>query len=105
VTPPLVLKSTGVFFPCAQSSDHSVALVPSAVWWITDSALVNQYQRTATRPSELLFVRLRGVRADSGSIYSSSHHLLVQDVLELRKRTLEDCPHVGDSLPPPLASW
>jgi len=104
VTPPLVFKGTGVFFRCTQSSDHSAELVPSAVLWITDSALANQYQLTATRPSELLFARLRGVRADSGSIYSSSHHFLVQDVLELRKRTGE-CPKVGDSLPQALASW
>src|SRR5919109_3314411 len=87
--PPPLISGTGQFLPCTQ---------PGVVWWISDSALARRYQVTATRPSELLLARLRGVRADSGSIYWSSHHLLVQDVLELRKRRSGECPNVGDTL-------
>src|SRR3989442_4215377 len=86
---------TGGFFPCDQ---------PNIILDVSDSALATRYRLQATQPHQLLFVRLRGVRADSGSIYASSHHFLVQDVLELRKRTGE-CPKVGDSLPQALASW
>ena len=86
VPPPLV-QGTGQFFPCAR---------PGAIWWIHDPALAKRYQVVAMHPSELVFARLRGVLADSGSIYWSSRHLLVREVLELRARQPGECsPAVG----------
>jgi hypothetical protein len=87
--PPPLVRSTGQFFPCAQ---------PGSVWWISDSALAKRYQAAATHPQELLFARLRGVRADSGSVYWSAHHLVVQEVLELRGRRPGECPGAPDTL-------
>jgi len=46
-----------------------------------------------------MFVRLRGVRADSGSIYGGSHHFLVQQVLELRARNVGECPRLTAAVP------
>ena len=86
VPPPLV-QGTGQFFPCTR---------PGAIWWIHDPGLAKRYQVVARHPSELLFARLRGILADSGSIYWSSHHLLVRAVLELRARQPGECsPAVG----------
>ena len=88
VPPPLV-QGTGQFFPCTR---------PGAIWWIHDPGLAKRYQVVATHPSELLFARLRGVLADSGSIYWSSHHLLVCEVLELRARQPGECSQVAGTL-------
>lgn len=82
-------EGAGTFIPCDQ---------PKALWRASDSALTAAYRRTATRPYELVFVRLRGVQADSGSIYGGVHHILVHDVLELRTRRPGDCPAVPDSI-------
>ena len=73
----------GAFFPC----DRAKTLLH-----VSDSALATSYRRMATTPYQLLFVRLRGVRVDSGSIYYSSHYLLVQQILEIRARQDGECP-------------
>jgi hypothetical protein len=82
-------EGAGTFIPCDQ---------PKALWRASDSALTAAYRRTATRPYELVFVRLRGVQADSGSVYGGAHHILVHNVLELRTRRPGDCPAVPDSV-------
>ena len=82
-------STAGSFIPCDQ---------PKSVWLVSDSALTATYRRTATRPYELVFVRLRGVQTDSGSVYGGAHHVLVHDVLEIRARRPGDCPAVPDSV-------
>ena len=82
-------EGAGTFIPCDQ---------PKALWRASDSALAVAYRHTATRPYELVFARLRGVQADSGTVYGGAHHLLVQRVLELRARRPGDCPAVPDSV-------
>src|SRR5260370_31765231 len=81
---------TGGFLPCDQ---------PNTVLRVRDSALTTSYRLKATQPNQLLFVRLRGVRADSGSIYYGSHHFLVQQVLEIRARRSGECPNVAPPVP------
>src|SRR5438552_18252122 len=49
----------GALVPCDQ---------PKTLFTVTDSGLATRYRREATKPNEPLFVHLRGVRADSGSI-------------------------------------
>jgi len=83
----------GDFFPC----DH-----PNTTLRVSDSALATSYRLKATKPHELLFVRLRGVTADSGSIYGGSHHFLVQHILEVRPRRNGDCPSVANPILPTL---
>jgi hypothetical protein len=85
---------TGGFFPCDQ---------PNIVLLVSDSSLTRRYRLEATQPHHLLFVRLRGVRADSGSIYGGSHHFLVQQILEIRARRSGECPNVAP--PVPLTLW
>src|SRR5713226_7702028 len=81
---------TGGFFPCDQ---------PNTVLLVSDSALTTSYRLKATQPYQLLFVRLRGVRTDSGSIYGGSHHFLVQQILEIRARRSGECPNVARPVP------
>jgi hypothetical protein len=81
---------TGGFFPCDQ---------PNTVLRVNDSALTTSYRLKATQPYQLLFVRLRGVKTDSGSIYYSSHHFLVQQILEIRARRSGECPNVAPPVP------
>jgi len=84
---------TGGLFPCDQ---------PNTVLLVSDSALTTSYRVKATQPYQLLFVRLRGVRTDSGSIYGGSHHFLVQQILEVRARRSGECPNVAPPIPPML---
>lgn len=83
----------GALFPCDQ---------PNTVVQVSDSVLATQYRVSATEPYQLLFVRLRGIRSDSGSIYFGSHHFLVQEVLEIRARRVGECPGVATPVPPIL---
>jgi len=83
------MSTPGSFIPCDQ---------PRTVWLVRDSALIAAYRRTVTRPYELVFVRLRGVPSDSGSVYGGIRHILVHDVVELRARRPGDCPGVPDSV-------
>jgi len=80
-------------FPCDQAN---------TTWQVSDSALARSYRAKATRPTELLFVRLRGVRSDSGSVYGGQHHFLVQQILEIRPRRDGECPSVPDTVPSSL---
>jgi len=81
----------GALVPCDQ---------PKTLLTVTDSGLATRYRREATKPNEPLFVHLRGVRADSGSIYGGRHYLEVRQVLEVRARGGGECPNVANS-----ASW
>jgi len=82
---------SGALVPCDQ---------PKTLLTVTDSGLATRYRREATRPPEPLFVHLRGVRADSGSIYGGKHYLAVRQILEVRARGAGECPNVANS-----ASW
>src|SRR5258708_21525386 len=70
--------------------DDTGALVrcdnPDTILIVRDSALAATYRVAATHPYERMFVRLRGVRADSGSIYGGAPPLLLHPVVELRPR-------------------
>lgn len=78
----------GALVPCDQ---------PKTLLTVTDSGLATRYRREATKPNEPLFVHLRGVRADSGSIYGGKHYLEVRQVLEVRARGVGECPNVANS--------
>jgi len=78
----------GALVPCDQ---------PKTLLTVTDSGLATRYRREATRPYEPLFVHLRGVRADSGSIYGGKHYLAVRQILEVRARGAGECPNVANS--------
>src|SRR2546426_2748814 len=57
----------GALVPCDQ---------PKTLFTVTDSGLATRYRREATKPNEPPFLHLRGVRADSGSIYCGGHQFL-----------------------------
>ncbi len=80
---------SGTFIPCDG---------PTTLFSIADSALAARYRLTATRPYELLFVRLRGLRVDSGSIYGGRQYLRVRELLELRARGTGECLNAAKSL-------
>ncbi len=79
----------GALLPCDQ---------PTILLHVGDSALAARYRREATRPYEVLFVRLRGVRADSGSIHGGPHYFRVGQILEMRARQQGECPNVARSV-------
>lgn len=85
----------GFLFPCDQ---------PNTTWQVRDSTLATSYRAKATRPTELMFVRLRGVKSDSGSVYGGEHHFRVQQILEIRPRRAGECPSVPDTVPNALFS-
>jgi len=86
----------GELFPCDR---------PKTMLQVSDSALATSYRLNATKPYQLLFVRLRGVRADSGSIYGGSHHFLVQQILEVRAPRNGECPGVAPPVYPALSRF
>src|SRR3989442_8102739 len=57
-----------------------------------------RYGLNATSPYQRLFVRLRGIREDSGSIYYSRHYFLVDQILEIRPTRTGECPSAAASL-------
>ena len=77
-----------MLFPC--DSANVAFLVP-------DSGIAAQYRAVAASPGEPLFVRLRGVKRRSGSIYDGRRWLQVQQVLEIRARASGECPKVAHS--------
>ena len=85
----------GAFLPCDQ---------PDSMLVVNDSALAASYALQATAPYQRLFVRLRGIRADSGSIYGGAHHFLVQRILEIRASRASDCPRLANPVPLPAVS-
>lgn len=72
---------------------------PDKILYVNDSALAATYRHEITQPYQRVFVRLRGVRADSGSIYGGAHYFLVQRVLELRARKAGECPRLTTVAP------
>ena len=85
----------GALLPCDQ---------PDSMLVVNDSALAASYAMQATAPYQRLFVRLRGVRADSGSIYGGAHHFLVRRILEIRPSRATDCPRLATPVPLPAVS-
>jgi hypothetical protein len=75
----------GTFLACDHPQIRKTVVV------VHDSALAARYRRTATRPQQWLFVRLRGLASDSGSIYGSQRYLLVQQILEIRAPRESEC--------------
>jgi hypothetical protein len=80
----------GNFLPCDR---------PKAIVLVNDSTLRARYHLTATQPYQPVFVRLRGIPVDSGSIYYSQHYFLVQRVLEVRPRKEGECANAAPVLP------
>ena len=84
------------------ADDHRSSFVPcehpDTIFTVNDSALAATYGRVAGAGHQWLFVRLRAVPSDSGSIYSGSHYLRVQHVLEIRARAAGECPKIGDPM-------
>jgi hypothetical protein len=74
---------SGYLFACGQQ--RNPLLVP-------DSALAATYRLKATSPGQPMFVRLRGVLADSGSVYGGVRYLLAPKPLEIRAPKPGDCP-------------
>jgi len=79
-------NGVGTFFPC--DDPKSAVIVPN-------SSLVVRYEKTANAPSKAVYVRLRGLNARSGSIYSGRKYFLVQEILEVRARAAGECPAVA----------
>jgi hypothetical protein len=82
------MDRSGTFFPCDSAN---VALM------VPDSALAARYQTLVASPGEPVFVRLRGVKRRSGSIYDGRRWFQVQQVVELRARGRGECPRVAHS--------
>ena len=76
----------GAFVPCSK---------PSTLLHVSDSALAVGYRRVTQTPNEPMFVRLRGVQIDSGSIYGGQHYFVVHQVLEIRTPGRGECPGVA----------
>ena len=83
--------SAGVFFPCTDAT---------MVMHVRDSALAASYQELAGSTHQPVFVRLRAVQRDSGSIYGGKHFLDVREVIEIRPRASGECPGVAQATPP-----
>jgi len=81
-------RGTATLFPC--DSANVAFMVP-------DSGVAAQYRALAASPGEPLFVRLRGVKRRSGSIYDGRRWFQVQQVLEIRPRASGECPAVAHS--------
>lgn len=78
---------SGILFPC--DSVNVAFLVP-------DSVLAARY-RTLSSPVTPAYVRLRGVKKRTGSIYDGRRYVDVSQVLELRPRAAGECPKVAHS--------
>ena len=89
------LGGSSTFFPC--DSANVAFMVP-------DSGLALQYRGLATSAGEPLFVRLRGVKRRSGSIYDGRRWFQVEQVLEIRPRANGECPKVAHSVSTVLPS-
>ncbi len=72
---------------------------PDKIVYVNDSGLAATYRQAATHPYQRLFVRLQGVRADSGSIYGGAHYFVVQRVLELHLPRPGECPRLVNVAP------
>ena len=83
--------SAGVFFPCNDAT---------TIMHVQDSALATRYQELAGSTHQPVFVRLRAVQRDSGSIYGGKHFLDVREVIEIRARAAGECPGIAQATPP-----
>ncbi len=83
--------SAGVFFPCDDAT---------MIMRVRDSALSARFEAMADSARQPVFVRLRAVQRDSGSIYGGRHFLDVRDVIEMRPRAPGECPGVAPAAPP-----
>ena len=72
---------------------------PKTLLLVSDAALAADYRHIATQPYQWPFVRLRGVTEIHGSIYGGSHHLLVQQILEIRPVRRGECQRVAVGVP------
>jgi hypothetical protein len=81
-------SGSATLFPC--DSANVAFMVP-------DSGVAAQYHALAASPGEPVFVRLRGVKRRSGSIYDGRRWFQVQQVLEIRARASGECPAVAHS--------
>jgi hypothetical protein len=82
--------NAGIFLPCDQPTRRP--------WRVRDSTLAATYRLKASKPYEPLFVRVRGVGTDSGSVYDSQHHLLVREILEVRAPKDGECHAASQGL-------
>lgn len=80
-----IQDSAGVLFPC---SDAKIAMI------VQNAAALTTRYRAATSSNQPMFVRLRGVKAQEGSIYGGQRYFEVQQILELRPRAAGECPGV-----------
>lgn len=80
------VDASGTLFPCDSAN---VALI------VPDSALALRYHSMASEAGDPFFVRLRGMKRRSGSIYSGRRWFQVQQVLEIRPRATGECPGVA----------
>jgi hypothetical protein len=85
----------GTFFPCDE---------PNTALLVPDSGLAARYQATVGSPAEGMYVRLRGIKTRSGSIYSGRRYFVVQSILELRRRASGECPRVAHPMSSVLPS-
>jgi len=76
----------GTLFPCDE---------PNSAVFVPDSGLAVRYQGAVTAPNAAAYVRLRGIKTRSGSIYSGRRYFVVQEILELRARRSGECPQVA----------
>lgn len=83
--------SAGVFFPCHDAT---------TIMHVQDSALATRYQELAGSTHQPVFVRLRAVPQDSGSIYGGKHFLDVREVIEIRPRATGECPGIAQTTSP-----
>ena len=74
--------AAGYLFTC----DH-----PSLQLQVPDTGLAAAYRAKAPAAGRPMFARLIGVRADSGSIYTSQHYFLVRRVVEVREPASGEC--------------
>ena len=85
------LNGFGSFFSCDD---------PNTVVYVPDTVLATRYRSLGDSSGGLAYVRLRGLNTRSGSIYSGRPYFVVQQILEIRPRTKEDCAKIT----PPGAS-
>ena len=72
----------GTFFPCDD---------PNTMVYVPDTVLAARY-RAVVASNGIAYVRLRGINTRSGSIYSGRPYFVVEQVLEIRARSTQDCP-------------
>src|SRR2546426_7676696 len=86
----------GTFFPCEE---------PNTALLVPDSGLAARYQAEVGAPAALgVYVRLRGIKTRSGSIYSGRRYFVVKQILELRPRARGECAQVAHPISTVLPS-